>query len=366
VSPGRLALTVAVAAIASVAMAQPAVRRATTIAALTTYPGFYHQLPVSVIGDVKGQGDRVTLAADETSIRLISNTPPDEGRHEVRGQLLDVGRMAQDDPRLIPFDLLDKIRAWHPDRWPRPGEELLLIVGSVGDAPAATNIDSPPLRALAMTPSRFAGQKVTITGQFRGRNLFGDLPEAPLANKWEYVLRASDAAIWVVGLEPKGKQFNFDPGKRIDTGRWVKVAGTVRTAKGLTWIEGTSIDVTPAPAEAVTEVAIPLPPPPPVEVRFSVPTAGETDVAATEHIRIQFTRDLDPASLKGNIKITYASGTAIEFSTTYAKENRVLEIKPLQSWERFQVVKVELLENIRGTDGGAMKPFVLNFTVGGS
>jgi hypothetical protein len=140
----------------------------------------------------------------------------------------------------------------------------------------------------------------------------------------------------------------------------------VRTAKGLTWLEGTSIDVTPAPAEAVTEVAIPLPPPPPVEVRFSVPTAGETDVAATEHIRIQFTRDLDPASLKGNIKITYASGTAIEFSTTYAKENRVLEIKPLQSWERFQVVKVELLENIRGTDGGAMKPFVLNFTVGGS
>ncbi len=95
---------------------------------------------------------------------------------------------------------------------------------------------------------------VTILGQFRGRNLFGDLPEAPLSNKWQFVLRSADAAVWVMGLQPKGKTFNFDPNKRIDSGRWVKVAGTVRTAKGLTWLEGTSIELAQAPAETATEV----------------------------------------------------------------------------------------------------------------
>ena len=355
--------------------AQPQPRRATTIAAIRAYPGFYHQQTVFVVGDVKGIDERATIGTDEGAIKLVAREVPREGRIEARGQLIDIGRMSQDDPRLIPFNLLDRIRAAYQDRWPKPGEELLLLLGGTAPPPAATDVTSPPLRALAMEPARFDGQKVTITGQFRGRNLFGDLPEAPAQNRYQFVLRSADAAVWVMGVPPKGRTFNFDPSKRIDTGRWVKVQGTVHTAKGLTWLDATSIDLAPAPEET-TEVAIDLPPPPPVEILFIAPTEGESDVRSTERIRMQLSRDLDPATLKDHVRLTYslsdskergeAQPPAIAFTTNYAKENRALEIRPTEPLERFRLVKLEILEGVKGTDGGAMAPFTLTFTTGGS
>lgn len=349
--------------------AQPAARRATTIAALRSYPGFYHQQTVSVIGTVKAEGEEsATLTTDEASIRLIAREVPREARLEARGTLLDIGRMSQDDPRLIPFNLLDRVRTRYPERWPRPGEELVLLLTATAPPPASAAADAPPLRTIAMDPGRFEGQRITILGQFRGRNLFGELPEAPAPGKWQFVLRSADAAIWVLGLQPKGKTFNFDPGKRIDTGRWVKVQGVARNAKGLTWLDGATIELTQAPEETTTEVEI-APPPPPVEVLFTAPAEGETDVRVAERIRIQLSRDLDPASLKGRVRITYAKATSmdgLEYVATYAKENRALEIKLALPWEAFRLVKVEFLEGVKGTDGGALAPFTLTFTTGGS
>ena len=354
--------------------AQPQPRRATTITALRNYPGFYHQQTVLVVGEVKGTLERATIGTEEGSVTLVAREVR-EGRTEARGQFLDIGRVSQDDPRLIPFNLLDRIRAAYQDRWPRPGEELMLILGGTAPPPTAIDVTSPPLRALAMEPAKFDGQKVTITGQFRGRNLFGDLPEAPAQNRFQFVLRSSDAAIWVMGVQPKGRTFNFDPTKRIDTGRWVKVQGTVRTAKGLTWLDGTSIELAPAPEE-ITEVAIDLPPPPPVEILFIAPTEGESDVRATDRIRMQLSRDLDPATLKNRVRLTYSAADskergeaqppAIAFTTTYTKENRALEIRPAEPLERFRLVKLEILEGVKGPDGGAMAPFTLTFTTGGS
>jgi hypothetical protein len=208
---------------------------------------------------------------------------------------------------------------------------------------------------------------VSIIGQFRGRNLFGDLPESPAPNRYEFVLRAGDAAVWVMGLQPKGKTFNFDVNRRIDSGRWVKVDGTVHSAKGMAWLEGTSIELTAAPEET-TEVAIDLPPPPPVEVIFTAPAEGEADVRIDERIRVQLSRDLDPASLPDHIRLAYAGGdtAAIAFTASYAKENRALEIKATDPLQPFRKVKLEMLEGLKGTDGGAMVPFTLTFTTGGS
>jgi hypothetical protein len=228
---------------------------------------------------------------------------------------------------------------------------------------------------VAMEPSRFENQKVSIVGQFRGRNLFGDLPEAPVQNRYAFVLRASDAAIWVMGLQPKGRDFNFDPARRLDSGRWVKVAGTVKTAKGLTWLEGTSIELTPEPQQT-TEVEIDLPPPPPVEVLFTAPAEGEADVRLTERIRMQLSRDLNPETLKDRIRITYSSADSkdrgepqapsIPYTINYVKENRALEIRPAEPLERFRLVTLEILPGVKGTDGGDMPPFKLTFTTGGS
>ncbi len=369
------ALAIGAAGLCVALVAQPAPRRATTIAALKHYPGFYHQQTVMVVGDVRGSGERRSLGNDEASVRLIARDTP-EGRIEARGQFLDIGRISQDDPRLIPFNLLDLVRTAYPDRWPRPGEELMLVVASTASPPGATEISTPPLRTLAMEPEKYAGRPVTIVGQFRGRNLFGDLPEAPLGHKWQFVLRSTDAAVWVMGLQPKGKTFNFDPNRRIDSGRWVRVAGTVRTAKGLTWLEGTSIALAQAPADTATEVAIAAPPPPPVEVLFAAPGDGESDVRLDERLRLQLSRDLDPATLKDRVRITYAVADSrergeaqppsIAFAAIYTKETRALEIRPAQPWERFRTVKVEFLEGVKGTDGGAMAPLTITFTTGGS
>jgi hypothetical protein len=361
--------------VAAALTAQPQQRRATTITAIRSYPGFYHQQTVLVVGEVKGADERMTIGTEEGAIKLVAREAPREGKIEARGQLLDIGRMAQDDPRLIPFNLLDRVRAAYQDRWPKPGEELILLLGGTGPPPAATNATSPPLRAIAMEPTRFDGQKVTITGQFRGRNLFGDLPEAPTQSRFEFVLRSGDAGVWIVGLQPKGKTFNLDPGKRIDTGRWLKVQGTVHSARGLTWLDGTSIDLAPAPEET-TEVAIDLPPPPPVEILFTAPAEGEADVRSTERIRMQLSRDLDPATLKDRVRLTYSAADSkergepqppsIAFTTNYTRENRALEIRPTEPLARFRLVKMEILDGVKGTDGGPMKPFTLMFTTGGS
>jgi hypothetical protein len=355
--------------------AQPQQRRATTITALRSYPGFYHQQTVLVVGDVKGTLERATIGSDEGAITLIARELPRETRIEARGTFLDIGRMSQDDPRLIPYNLLDRIRNAYQDRWPKPGEELLLLLGNSAPPPGATEVTAPPLRSVAMEPSRFENQKVSIVGQFRGRNLFGDLPESPVQNRYSFVLRSNDAAIWVMGLQPKGRDFNFDPSRRLDSGRWVKVGGTVKTAKGLTWLEGASIELTAEP-QHTTEVEIDLPPPPPVEVLFTAPTEGEADVRLAERIRMQLSRDLNPETLKDRIRITYsavdskergeAQPPSIDYTFNYARENRALEIRPAQPLERFRVVTLEILPGVKGTDGGDMPPFKLTFTTGGS
>jgi hypothetical protein len=155
----------------------------------------------------------------------------------------------------------------------------------------------------------------------------------------------------------------------MDAGRWVRVAGLVKTAKGLTWLEGTSIELTPEPKET-TEVEIDVPPPPPVEILFSAPSEGESDVRVTERIRMQLSRDLNPATLKDRVRISYAAkdaaAQAVDFTTNYTRENRALEIRPVQPLEPFRLVTLEILPGVKGTDGGDMKPFKLTFTTGGS
>lgn len=365
------AVGLTVLAASALPLAQPAARRATTLVALRGYPGFYHQQVVTVVGTMRGTPERAAIGVDEASVGLLIRDLP-EGRVELAGQFLDVGRMSPDDPRLIPFNLADRVRAAYPDRWPRPGEELVIVASATRPPPPASDATTPPLRHVVLEPARFEGQRVSIVGEFRGRNLFGDLPESPVANRWLFVLRSGDAALWVSGLEPRGRSFRLDPTKRIDAGRWLTVTGVVRTAKGLTWVEGASLDVTQAPAEAVAVVEVPLPPPPPVEVLFSAPMEGETDVAPAARIRLQFSRDLDSKSLEGRVRVAYvgAAGqapepTALTFATSYTPANRALEIRPTEPWAPFREVVVELLDGVKGTDGGALKPFTLRFRVGG-
>ena len=147
------ALTFLLAGSAVSLVAQPQPRRATTITALRTYAGFYHQQTVLVVGEIKGLNERATVGNEEGDIKLNAREVPREGKLEVRGQFLDIGRMSPEDPRLIPFNLLERVRTEYQDRWPKPGEELVLVVGGTAPPPPTVNATAPPLRSLAMEPS---------------------------------------------------------------------------------------------------------------------------------------------------------------------------------------------------------------------
>jgi hypothetical protein len=220
---------------------------------------------------------------------------------------------------------------------------------------------------------------VTVAGEFRGRNLYGDLPQAPAdaaESRWEFVLRSADAAIWVLGKRPRGRGFEFDVNSRIDTRRWLEVDGTVHHARGLAWIQAEDLrEIQPQrdapPPEPPTTALPPVPP----EVLFSAPADGETDIPLDVRVRIQFSRDVDQGTLKGRVRVGYVGVESVErgepqapgLQTTlkYDPGLRVLEIAFAQPLERFRSVRVELLEGIMGTDGAPMKPWMLTFSAGG-
>jgi hypothetical protein len=219
---------------------------------------------------------------------------------------------------------------------------------------------------------------VTITGQYAGRNLLGDLPDAPARSRFDFVLRSADAAIWVTSMRPKTRDFDLSLDARIDTGRWLQVTGTVQHGRGLQWLEaeaGTLAAAKPA-VETVEAEPIRVPAGPPPEVVFSAPTQDESDVALNTNVRIQFSRDLDPATLKTRIRVSYLdSQTAergepdtpkAEFTFQYIAATRVLQIQFAKPLERFRTLKVELLEGILGTDQQPLKPWTLMFALGGS
>jgi Bacterial Ig-like domain len=365
--------------IAAAASAQAPQRRATNVSALLTFSAFYHGRPVVVVGQVATQNDgQIRVSDGLASLRVVFNGSTPDGNDEIRGEFWDVARMKQDDPRLANLDLKRIFGIDRDGAWPRAGEVTAIMATAVTSAGVPV---APSIRTIVLNPSRYLNQRVTVTGQFVGRNLTGDLPDAPAKSRWDFVIRSADAAIWVSGARPKGKGFDLALDARLDTGRWLEITGVVHEGRGLQWLdvaaEGIQLGKAPTaapPAEEPSPVRPRLGPPP--EVVFSAPTEGESDVALTSSVRIQFSRDIDQATLKGHLRAHYLeletaergepNTPTAEFTTQYSGANRVLELKFARPLERFRTLKVELEEGVLGTDHQALKPWTLTFVLGGS
>jgi hypothetical protein len=344
--------------------AQTSARRLTTVEAIRQFPGYYHLQNVLVRGELVEDGARITLRADDREMRVVlKDVSSRSGPVEVRGQSIDIGRLEPGDPRVSGL-----VQGLDADHWPKPGEELLLLATAVADAPPETTAS---IRALTLEPWKFDGQSVTVTGNFRGRNLFGDLPDAPGKSRYDFVLRGAEGAIWVTGMRARGKGFDLDVDRRIDTDKWLQVTGTVSRGRGLVMLAATQLAQakppdTPGPTE---EAVAPALPPQPAEVVFSSPTPDEADVPITTTIRIQFSRGLREPSIAGNVRVSYVatppSLTSPDFKATYDAANRAIELKFAQPLERFRTVKVDVLDGMKAFDGAPVVPWTLTFSVGG-
>lgn len=360
-----MALCVAAAAglaIPCAASAQAPVRRLTTIESIRQFPGYFHLANVVVRGEFAERGTELVLRTDDGELRLLDASQARRGPVEVRGQAIDVGRLERDDSRLGTYA---ERRGTTP--WPAPGEEIVLSVTAVSEAEPATR---PSVRAVALEPWKFEGQKVTLVGNFRGRNLFGDLPEAPGKSRYDFVLLGAEGAVWVTGTRPRGRGFDLDVERRRDTNRWLSVTGVVRRSRSLITIDAGAIELAAqpdiaAPAEEELALKVPLAP---LEVVFSTPVSDETGISITSPVRIQFSRGLREASLPGQIRVSYLGAgpgdAPPDFKVSYDAATRAVQVSFARPLEPFRTLKVDLLGGIAAFDGGAFAPWSLTYSLG--
>ena len=134
---------------------------------------------------------------------------------------------------------------------PLPGPSAMLprvsltILG-IGDRDSRDG-GRPKKAALTMAyeilenPAEYAGKTVRIRGQFRGRNLFGDLPAGTERSRDDWVLKDGDRALWVTGKAPRGKGFSLDPAYKGDGVRWLLVAGKPEVANGIVYLRASKV-----------------------------------------------------------------------------------------------------------------------------
>jgi Big-like domain-containing protein len=343
-------------------------RYATTSEALLAAPVFFHGKQIVVRRDVESAGTLMRLAGTSKPIFVFWR----DHDTEVRGEFWDVGRLERTDSRFSSVNFQPLLDAASNGQWPAREQVFMLLNASAVESPLPPE---PSIRALALAPEQYVGKGVTVTGRFRGSNLFADLPMgAGTKGRWDFVLQSADAAIWVTGIRPRGRGFDLDVNSRMDSGRWLQVAGTVRREGPLAWIDATSVQAATAPTDAPVEVTMPPPPPqPPPQVVFSTPTAGETDADRNGAIRIQFSRDMDAKTFRDRVRITYtgaapqgAAPTAPTATVRYVEGTRALEIKLAAPLDRYRQVKVELLDGIMSAvDNQPLAPYSLTFTTGG-
>ena len=358
---------VLVALSVSSAVGQAPARIATTVDALLASATFFHGRAVVVQQKLIVEGDVSRLGNAPKPVYVFWRERPTADAGEVRGDFYDLGRLEARDSRFAGYNLGQLVETVNRGQWPGRDQIYILVAASVRPA---TPPRAPTLRAIALAPEGYVDREVKVTGRFKGRNLYGELPFAIAKGKWDFVMQSAEGALWVTGVRPRGKGFDLDPSKRVDTGRWVEVTGVVRRHGVTTYIEGTAIAQAAAPEEAV-EVTLPeRPKEPPPTVIFSAPVPDDQDVDRGAPVRIQFSRDIDPRSLRDRVAVSYVApaGTTLpaipSFTATYNDIAHAVVIKFAQPLERFQQVKIELLDGITALDGQTLKPFTLTFTTG--
>jgi Bacterial Ig-like domain len=230
-----------------------------------------------------------------------------------------------------------------------------------GLAPASEKVT---LEDLVTKPQQYDGKTVAVEGQFRGSNLFGDLPSASRKRSSDWVLKEDVFAVWVSGKKAKGQGWTLDADLKRDTGKWLRVTGRVRVEGPVVTILATDVVLTKPPSEnapGLAQAQAPPPPParpkkPPVVV-FSLPLDGERDVPANSVFQVQFSKDMDEDSFKDHVLFRYAGRPQPGDNPLDAKRisydlgHKTLQVDPGDLLRPGRVVELILLPGIKDIDG---------------
>ena len=244
------------------------------------------------------------------------------------------------------------------------------------------------IRQVTSSPDRYSDRPVRIIGRFGGRVAPPDMPRLQPLNRtrWDFLLKWDDAAVWVSGFRPAGRDFDLDPLSPADSiaGRWLDVTGTVRirrTAKAATcaaaascaqiWIEATDMHLAAPPFDIVLQTAL-QPRVPGPRIVFHDPIADETGVARATAVRLQFSRAMAAETFSERVRVSYGPHRTLNappippFTAVYHDDTRGLELRFERPLAPAHTVVVELLEGVRAADGRQLDPWTLTFTTGGN
>jgi hypothetical protein len=229
--------------------------------------------------------------------------------------------------------------------------------------PAALSIaaDTPTMKLpdLISNPDAVKGQRVRVVGQFRGRNLYGDLPAPAFRHRLDWVLKDGGTAVWVTGRPPRGRDFKLDPDAQDDVRSWLEVVGRPVLRDGQVVLRAEKVALVPAPSAArVKTVRIaggsgvrPV-------VIFALPVEGEPIRSDTRFV-IQFNKYMDEDSFPGHVVLRYADPPAAGFATmklAYDDGKRALVVDPGVALEPGRRVECVLLRGILDADGLPLIP----------
>jgi hypothetical protein len=218
------------------------------------------------------------------------------------------------------------------------------------------------LEDLVTKPEKYEAKAVTVRGQFRGANLFGDLPSASRERSSDWVLKDDVFAVWVSGKKAKGPGWTLDADLKRDTGKWLQVTGRVRVNGRVVTLQALDVVLSKPPTatrEAQAQAAPPPPPRPkkPPVVVFALPLDGERDVPPDGVFQVQFSKDMEESSFRDRVVFRYAGRTqpgdnALDaMRVSYDGGLRTLRVDPGDLLRPGRVVELLLLPGIVDLDG---------------
>ena len=222
------------------------------------------------------------------------------------------------------------------------------------------------IEELAARPERFQGRTIRVVGQFRGANLFADLPAKSQRKRGDWVLQEGERAIWVTGKKPKGDGWQLDPSLKRDTGKWIEVTGKIDAKNDIAYMHAERLLLTTAPlAPPVKAEATPAPPErprrPPIVV-FALPLDGDVEVAGDSRFVVQFSNDMDEASFQGRVQLRYRNAPRAgirpldSVSFSYEPGRRALTVEPGDRLGRGTDLELRLLPGIKDIEGLELTP----------